>query len=92
MQTTLDEIRSQTQDLAESGAPMSELVVYLHGAGLSIVESIRVLCATLGLGTGEAKRLVAEHPVWRDEVEANEPLHDAAETRLGEFARKQRRS
>jgi hypothetical protein len=86
MPTHLDEICSQTEKLVSRGAASDELIVYLHGAGLSIVESIRVLCQALRVSTGEAKRLVIEHPVWRDEVRANEPLHDALEARLGEIA------
>lgn len=92
MPATLDEIRAQARWLADKGAPADELIVYLHETGLSIVESIRVLRQTLGIRTGEAKRLVDEHPVWRDDVEANEPLHDAVEARLGEIVCKQRPS
>jgi ribosomal protein L7/L12 len=90
VQATLDTIRLRTQELASGGAPAPELIVYLHGAGLTIVESIRILRQTLGLGTGEAKRLVAEHPVWRDEVQASQPLHDAVEARLDAIAARRR--
>jgi hypothetical protein len=83
--TTLDEIRAQTQELADNGAPADELIVHLHGAGLSVVESIRILRQALGLRTGEAKRLVTGHPLWRDEARASEPLHEAVEARLGEI-------
>ncbi len=61
------------------GATREEVVATLHAKGVTVVAAIKAVRAAFSLSLGEAKRLVAEHPAWRAELEANQPLHDAAQ-------------
>jgi ribosomal protein L7/L12 len=63
----------------EQGESLGDLVTALRAEGHGILESIKLLRTACGISLREAKRVVSNHPAWRDEVARNQPLHDAAE-------------
>jgi hypothetical protein len=81
----MDRLLLREKSLAESraklaqGTRLEDLIVPLHDAGLSLVESIWVLTRASGRPVNDLKNLVSTHPVWRDIVEATRPLHEELE-------------
>jgi ribosomal protein L7/L12 len=63
----------------ESGATPDTIIRELHDEGFWIIESIKLIRGIYSINLEEAKRLVANHPVWDEVVEASESLHDALE-------------
>ncbi len=59
----------------------------LRARDASPIEAIKVIRDAQGVSLGEAKRLFAVHPAWADVHRANEPLHDAAEQAVREWAK-----
>ena len=55
---------------------VANLVARLKKNGSNLIESIKLVRTRCGLSLGEAKRAVTSHPLWRKEVERNEPLHE----------------
>ena len=53
-----------------------EVLAAMSRKGLTITEAIRTARNVLGIGLGEAKVLVANHPAWAATAEAARPLHD----------------
>lgn len=63
----------------ESPTAYELLAAYIDACrrrGLTITETIKAVRAEFGIGLGQAKRLVAAHPAYRDIHEAALPLHD----------------
>ena len=54
---------------------IEDVIAHLHMEGLTITDSMKVLRLLYGIRLGEAKKLVAAHPVWLSVVQANEPFH-----------------
>ena len=67
------------REALRDGATREEILGRLHARGSTIIDAIKAIRAVFSISLGEAKRLVTEHPAWRAEVEANQPLHDEAE-------------
>lgn len=62
------------------GQTPDEIIAYMRRAGLSKMESLKVL-VDLGHATPtEAKRLVHLSPVWKDAFQRDEKLHDQLES------------
>ena len=64
----------------QAGATLDDVIAYLHTQGTSILESIKVVRQVGHMSLGDAKQLVSCHTAWRSTVEANEALHEEAET------------
>jgi hypothetical protein len=71
------EIADEIQADASGGIPAGESVIKLHGRGMSVIASVRIIRKAYSLGLGEAKELVANHYVWKSVTESAEPFHDA---------------
>ena len=67
------------REALRAGATRDQIVGLLHAGGSTPIDAIKAIRIVLSLSLGEAKRLVTDHPAWRAEVAANQPLHDAAE-------------
>jgi hypothetical protein len=63
----------------ESGVSASTVIRELHDEGFWILESIKLIRSIYSVDLGEAKRLVVNHPVWDEVIEASEPLYDSLE-------------
>jgi hypothetical protein len=63
----------------ESGATPDTIIRELHDEGFWIIESIKLVRGIYSVDLGGAKRLVANHPVWDEVVEASESLYDSLE-------------
>jgi ribosomal protein L7/L12 len=61
-------------------------LVELRAAGASPIDAIKLIRERSGVSLGEAKIIFANHPAWADVHERNQPLHDAAEEELRNFA------
>jgi len=66
--TQIDWWIAQAWQEAQGGAESDDLVVWLHGNGLTAVSSYTILQAALGCEPQEAKDIVFGHPVWADEA------------------------
>ena len=75
----LDELVGSLRARLQEGASLSDIVAELHGSGLTIIESIRVVREACSTSLGQAKVIVTSHPVWAKVVRAAEPLHDDVE-------------
>ncbi|MBN8470715.1 hypothetical protein JYJ95_29775 [Corallococcus exiguus] len=73
--TVIDSLRPAVQ----RGLSREDAVVALHDAGLTIIYGIKGISQLYGLSIGDAKSVVAGHPVWRGIVKAAEPLHQELE-------------
>jgi len=62
------------RDKVKDGLEISDAVYLLHESQFTITESMRFLVEEYRIGLGEAKRVVSNHPVWSDVVEASKPL------------------
>lgn len=58
------------------GATREAVVTYLHGQGLNIIDSMKVMRKLYNLSLGEAKAQVTAHPVWADIVQSADGLHE----------------
>jgi hypothetical protein len=56
---------------------MSRLIQAMHDEGSTIIETIKAVRSTFGVGLRDAKAAVSRHPAWSRIVEAAQPLHDA---------------
>jgi hypothetical protein len=65
------------REALRAGATREEIIRRLHDSGANILDAIKAVRATFCVSLGEAKRLVAEHPVWNAEVKAAGPLQEA---------------
>lgn len=77
------EILEESRRLISAGQMPEGVIQYLRDAGLSKLESVKVLVDLGRTPPTEAKRLVHLSPVWTDAYERDERLHD----RLEQFAR-----
>lgn len=66
---------------------IEDVIARLHMEGLTITNSMKALRLLYGIRLGEAKKLVAAHPVWLSVVQANEPFHAELE-RIAELLSK----
>lgn len=60
----------------KNGLDIDDLISELYQHDYTIIESIRFLVSEYNMGLQEAKTQVANHPLWRDVVEAAQPLHE----------------
>jgi len=79
MFTDTTRLESACQAKLQAGTTLDEVIVYLHGQGLSILDTIKVIRQVGRISLGDAKQIVSHHTVWQQTVKANEALHDAAE-------------
>jgi len=63
----------------KEGAGLNDLIPWIKSQGFTITESMKIIMGVYGISLGEAKRVVVQHPVWSDIVEASLPLHDEIE-------------
>jgi hypothetical protein len=54
---------------------IEDVIAHLHMEGLTITDSMKALRLLYTIPLGEAKKLVAAHPVWLSVVQVNEPFH-----------------
>jgi ribosomal protein L7/L12 len=47
-----------------------------HDKQFSVVEAMRGIRNVYGISLGEAKNIVAQSPLWKNEVEAGDKLHE----------------
>ncbi|MCP4108924.1 MAG: hypothetical protein GY749_25825 [Desulfobacteraceae bacterium] len=59
-----------------SGVSRNDIIEFLHDSGLTIIESMKLVMSLYNISLGEAKFIVARHPVWENVVKAAEPLHE----------------
>jgi hypothetical protein len=74
-----EKLVNKSRKRINQGGSVEDVVVMLHGEGLSIVESIWVLQKVSNLSIPQLKNLVTMHPVWESVVQCTEPLHDELE-------------
>lgn len=77
--TLREHMLSECRKRVAQGTPLQDLIVPLKEAGLSIVESMWVIAQLSGLDLAQVKDLTTSHPIWRETVEAAQPLHDELE-------------
>jgi len=80
MFTDTTRLENACQAKRQAGTTIDEVIVDLHGQGLSILDTIKVIRQVGRLSLGDAKQIVSNHTVWQQTVKANEALHDEAET------------
>ena len=71
----LYKIKKKCLEKIDSGKKQNEIIEYLHDSGVTIIESIKIVMSLYQLSLGEAKSVVASHPIWRGVAEAARPLH-----------------
>lgn len=70
---------TSTEQFAEAlklGKSKAELIGEMKDRGLSIIEAIKAVREVFGVGLGEAKQLVANHPAYVEIARAADPLHE----------------
>ena len=67
-----EKMLQEVRELCQRGTSQDRVIVMLHDAGLSIVESAWVLCHAYNQPLGEIKGVVTAHPIWQDIVKATE--------------------
>ena len=72
-------IVERTREQYSRGVELSDIVVALHRDGVGLLDSIKIVRLACGIALGAAKQAVTSNEVWSEEVERNQPLHDAAE-------------
>ncbi|HZR44574.1 MAG TPA: hypothetical protein VFB12_30965 [Ktedonobacteraceae bacterium] len=70
------------QSRVREGEMIEDVIVALHAEGLTILDSIKMVRELYQLSLGEAKQVVSAHPVWKEVVQASEPLHELVEQAL----------
>lgn len=80
---SIEEIKAKCQKEIKGGKSHDEIIELLHDSGLTITESMKVVMELFKISLGEAKIVVAGHPVWSNVVEAAKPLHNDLITKMG---------
>ena len=63
----------------QAGVTLDEIIAYLSGQNVSILDAIKIVRNVGGVSLGDAKQMVSCHAAWRSIVKANEMLHDESE-------------
>ena len=71
------EIVERMRSLKESGMDRERLIGEMRGAGLHIVECMKLMREFYGMDHGEAKRIVHCSDAWTDVREPAERLHES---------------
>ncbi len=79
LQTANSEALKAVQKAAENGLPPEVSVVRLHDMGFSVIGSMQIIREVYKTSLSEAKKTVANHPVWAKLSESANSLHDELE-------------
>ena len=63
----------------QAGVILDEVIAYLSGQDISILNAIKIVRNAGKMPLGDAKQAVSCHAAWRSIVQANEALHDESE-------------
>ncbi len=74
MKKDLDQIISKYKEYRVSGGSRDTVVSRLHEEGVSILDSMKVVRAVYGINLAEAKKIVTEHPLWREVARPTQSL------------------
>ncbi len=66
----------------QAGITLDEVIAYLSGQDISILDAIKIVRNVCGMPLGDAKQVVSCHATWRSIVKANEALHDESEAAI----------
>ncbi len=72
----LEDVKAKCQKEVRDGKSSEEIIESLHASGLTIAESMKIIRELYKISLGEAKMMVARHPVWKDVIDAHTPFHD----------------
>jgi ribosomal protein L7/L12 len=72
----------QLKQELQNGVSLEQIILDLAESGESIMASIKLVRLAANISLGEAKRIVSMHPAYKEVVEANQHIHDAAENSL----------
>jgi hypothetical protein len=73
---SLDKIKKRCQKEVRNGKNKEEIIEFLHISGLTITESMKIIKDIYKISLGEAKAMVAGHPIWNNVVDAAKPLQN----------------
>ncbi len=76
MSKSFEQIVQEYQVRVTQDISVEEVIQGLHDEGLTIIQSIKAVRTLYTIGLGEAKVIVAAHPVWTLLVRANEPFQE----------------
>jgi ribosomal protein L7/L12 len=76
-------LSKQCENLLAAGKSQDEIILFLRTQGCSKVESIAVLANSLGIGLGQAKKVVHLSVVWADTRERDEKIQTSLEEEAG---------
>ncbi len=68
--------RDRYEELNAAGVARAEIVAAMRADGLSIIDAIKTARSVFGISLGVAKRIVSEHPAWRQEAAKSDALHE----------------
>ncbi len=71
-----EELKAKCKRKMKDGKSSEEIIEMLYFSGITITVSTRIIMELLEISLGEAKVIVADHPVWTDVVSAASPLHN----------------
>jgi len=91
MQNTDEQMLQEMRNAMKEGMKISSAIEELSRKGVSITHSIRIIRIVYELSLADAKKLVEEHPVWKDLVDATRPYHDELMNHLQEVSKKELR-
>ena len=75
---------SECSRLDENGVSLENIIAYLRSEGCWKIDSIAILREVLGIGLGDAKRLVHLSATWHDVRNQDDELHDRLNDALTE--------
>lgn len=76
MEQHFEQIVEEHRKLVRQDKEIEYVIVSLHSAGLTILDSIKAIRILYGVTLGAAKQLVTSNPVWNDMVQRNKPFQE----------------
>ena len=89
IQNTDEHMLQEIRNAMKEGMNISAAIEELSVKGVSVTHSIRIIRIVYGLSLAEAKKLVEDHPVWKDMADATRPYHDELMNHLQEVSKKE---
>ncbi len=90
MQNKEDQILQEIRKEAKEGMNIPSAIEKLSTQGVSITHSIRIIRIVYGLSLAEAKKLVENHPVWKEMTGSTRPYHEELMNHLHELSNEER--